>query len=61
MKIKLNQTLVAVLTSAVLFTSTAANASGIPTVDGAAIAQGVQNMLKDMDNQAEQMAEWAKQ
>ena len=61
MKIKLNQTLVAVLTSAVLFTSTHANASGIPTVDGAAIAQGVQNMVMDMANQAEQMAEWVKQ
>ena len=61
MKIKVNQTLVAVLTSAVLFTSTAANASGIPTVDGAAIAQGVQNMVMDMANQAEQMAEWVKQ
>lgn len=61
MKIKLNQTLVAVLTSAVLFTSTHSNASGIPTVDGAAIAQGVQNMVMDMANQAEQMAEWVKQ
>lgn len=61
MKIKVNQTLVAVLTSAVLFTSTHANASGIPTVDGAAIAQGVQDMVMDMANQAEQMAEWVKQ
>ena len=61
MKLKLNQTIAAVLTSAVLFTSTHANASGIPTVDGAAIAQGVQNMVMDMTNQAEQMAEWAKQ
>lgn len=61
MKIKLNQTLVAVLTSAVLFTSTHANASGIPTVDGAAIAQGVQDMVMDMTNHAETIAQWTQQ
>ncbi|MBO4576372.1 MAG: hypothetical protein J5680_04585 [Neisseriaceae bacterium] len=61
MKSQLKQTVIAVLTSAVLFAAPAANASGIPTVDAAAIAQGVQNMVMDISNQAEQMAEWQKQ
>ena len=58
MKTQLKQTVIAVLTSAVLLTSPAANASGIPTVDGANIAQGVQSMLMDIMNQAETIQQW---
>lgn len=58
MKSQLKQTVIAVLTSAVLFTAPAANASGIPTVDGANIAQGVQSMLMDIMNQAETIQQW---
>ena len=58
MKTQLKQTVIAVLTSAALLTAPAANASGIPTVDGANIAQGVQSMLMDIMNQAETIQQW---
>lgn len=61
MKIQLKQTVAAVLTSAVLFTSTHANASGIPTVDGAAIAQAVQEMVMGTTQHAETIAQWGTQ
>lgn len=59
MKTQLKQTVIAVLTSAALLTAPAANASGIPTIDGANIAQAVQSMVMDMMNQAETIAQWA--
>ncbi|MBP5788972.1 MAG: hypothetical protein J6W29_01890, partial [Neisseriaceae bacterium] len=58
MKLQLKQTVIAVITSATLFAAPAANASGIPTVDGAAIAQGVQSMVMDIMNQAETIVQW---
>lgn len=58
MKYQLKQTVIAILTATTLFSTPAANASGIPTVDGANIAQGVQNMLMDIMNHAETITQW---
>ena len=58
MKTQFKQTAMAVITATALFAAPAANASGIPTVDGAAIAQGVQSMVMDIMNQAETIVQW---
>ena len=58
MKTQFKQTAMAVITATALFAAPTANASGIPTVDGAAIAQGVQSMVMDIMNQAETIVQW---
>ena len=59
MKTSLKQTAMAVIISSVLLASQA-NASGVPTVDGANLAQNVQQMVQDAVNHVETIDQWKK-
>ena len=61
MKLKVKQTVAAVLTSATLLATPAAFASGIPTVDGAAIAQAVMDVVMEATQHAETIEQWTTQ
>ena len=59
MKTSLKQTAMAVIISSILLASQA-NASGVPTVDGANLAQNVQQMVQDAVNHVETIDQWKK-
>lgn len=61
MKLKLKQTVITVLTSATLLTAPAAFASGIPTVDAAAIGQAVMGIVQEATQHAETIEQWTTQ